>query len=623
MNETKKIRTKNDLIFNLLRADFSELSESETKDILDYLFDTPASLLQQKHLRKRISKVLSENTKAFPTTGDYQDKALNMLIKVSIIDAQNDFYSFVKIIANNVMPNAYRDGRHIQVICEELQGLYESYVKSQEDPEKYKTGRLQVFLPPRSMKSVLCSILFPAWILGRNPKYRILLLGNNTQNAIDNFGRPLKNLIASQEYQAIFPNTQIHPEVKSAQRFNTTAGGGYFCSGGNVAIAGRGGDFIICDDLLSEQTAFSKVERTKINMNYVPGIRSRSQPGAAELIINTRWHLDDLSGFTMGMDGYIRPDGTPSKPKAFRPWKIISVPAILDEAAAILLKRKGDPKSWFNVGDSYWPEYRPLDALEDLKTNYMNTEPYKWNALYMQNPVPEEGNIVKWSDWKVWKRKKPPAISSILVSFDTAWSEKERADYTAFTVWGVFHRTVETNNGKQYIPCLIMLYAEKGKWSFHELCEKCEWLRSESPWKPDYYVIEKKQSGIGLLQELHRRGFPLYEYDPRASKEERLHSAAVLMKAGRVWVPIQFEGDEPTQDLKEWAQEVVEEVCNFPSAPNDDFTDTVSMAIIWMRDNGIIRHEGYDYEDEDEDQEGGPSSYLGGYTPWGALITGR
>ena len=163
--------------------ELDKVSESEQKDILDYLFETPLSLLQQAHLRKRLNKVLSKYAEEIPNS--YKEKTLNMLIKVSVIDAQNDFYSFVKIIANNVIPNPYKDGRHIQVICEELQELYESYVRSQEDPDNNKTGRLQVFLPPRSMKSVLCSILFPAWILGRNPKYRILLLGNNTQNAID------------------------------------------------------------------------------------------------------------------------------------------------------------------------------------------------------------------------------------------------------------------------------------------------------------------------------------------------------------------------------------------------------------------------------------------------------
>lgn len=609
-----KIRNKIDLVFNLLRADFKNLSQEELKDTVEYITTVTEEDLLNATLRRRINKVFKENMEYFPKS--HFELALELLIKISVLDSRVDFYSYVKLISPNVIPNEFKDGRHIQVICEELQELYESYVRSQENPKEHKTGRLQVFLPPRSMKSVLCSILFPSWILGRNPSYRILLLGNNTQNAIDNFGRPLKTLIGSEEYQAIFPNTRIDPEVKSAQRFNTTEKGGYYCAGGNVAIAGRGGDFIICDDLLSEQTAFSKVERTTINMNYVPGIRSRSQPGAAELIINTRWHLDDLSGFTMNMDGYILPDGKPSKKGSLRPWKIISVPAILNESAVEILQKPNDPPEMFVEGGSYWPEWKPLEDLEDLKKNYMATEPYKWNALYMQHPVPEEGNIVKLSDWKVWKQETPPKVSSILVSFDTAWSDKERADYTAFTVWGVFYKEIETINGIQGIPCLILLYAEKGKWSFNDLCDKCEWLRNESPWKPDYYVIEKKQSGIGLLQELHRRGFPLYDYDPRVSKEERLQAAAVIMKAQRVWVPQAFENGVSTGRLKDWAQEVVDEVCNFPSAPHDDFTDTVSMAVIWMRDNGIIRHEAYDYEDEDyEDTE----EYTP-VTPWAVTL---
>lgn len=611
----KMIRTQNDLIFNLLRADFETLEKNEIVEILDYIIDkTPDKLLEQSVLRKRISLVFSDCLEFFPES--HNEKILEFLIKISILDANDSFYSFVKIIAENVIPNKFKDGRHIQVICEHLQDLYESYVRSQEDPTQ-KTERLQVFLPPRSMKSVLCSILFPAWILGKNPKYRILLLGNNTQNAIDNFGRPLKTLISSEEYRAIFPDTQIHPEVKSAQRFNTTKGGGYFCSGGNVAIAGRGGDFIICDDLLSEQTAFSKVERTKINNNYVPGIRSRSQPGAAELIINTRWHLDDLSGFTMKMDGYIKPDGNVSKKRAYRPWKIVSVPAILDKAAADLLRRPGDPKEWFREGDSYWPEWKPIEDILALKDNYGQTEPYKWNALYMQNPVPAEGNIVKRSDWGVFQGDKPPEISQIVVSMDTAFSDKERADYTAITVWGVFHKEVKTHTGdSQYIPSLILLDAEKGKWTFNDLCEKCENLRER--WNPDYFIVENKASGIVLNQELHRRGFPLYEFNPRGPKEERLQAASVIMKAGRVFVPTK--GIETT-DLKDWAEEVVEEVCNFPSAPHDDFADTVSMTIIWMRDNGIIRTQAYDYDEDDEEELKGYRR--NGFSYWGAITSNR
>ena len=608
--------TRKQLLVKLLEKPVESLETSKDLDkILVYLLETPEELLIGKpKLRRKIHKYLM----CLPPEvlkGKHSEDIRDFVINLTVLDAREDFYTYVKLIAENVIPNKFKDGRHIKVICKQLQKLYESYVRAQEDPENFKAERLQVFLPPRSMKSVLCSILFPSWILGRNPKYRILLIGNVTQNAIDNFGRPLKNLMSTPEYGAVFPEVKIDSEVRSSQRFNTTEGGGFYCSGGGVAIAGRGGDFIICDDLLSEQTAFSKTERTKINMNYVPGIRSRAQPGAAELIINTRWHLDDISGFTMGMDGYITREGVPSKKKAYRPWKIVSVPAILDEASSKLLREANDEPGLFQVGASYWPEYKPLDDLMDLRENYMATQPYKWNALYMQNPVPEEGNIVKRSDWSIWKNPSPPMVSQIIVSMDTAFGETQRADYSAYTVWGVFYKNVETlNNGIQGVPQIVLLYAERGKWDFHALCEKCEALRA-SKWKPDYFILEKKASGIVLAQELHRRSFPLIEYDPRGKKEERLQAAAVRMKTGQVWVPAENPNDPDSNVLMDFAEDVVEEVCNFPSAPNDDFTDTVSMAIVYLRDLGILRDETYDYEDPDDE---GTEKFGGGYSYWNA-----
>jgi predicted phage terminase large subunit-like protein len=590
----KQIRTKQDLVYQLLRTPLKELDKGAIAGVLDYLLELDEDTLSNPTLRARLSKVLGEHLGTIPLS--HMEPVRDLLIRISLLDARTNFYSFVKLIAETVIPNQFKDGRHIQLICENLQTLYESY-----DNPDVRTERLQVFLPPRSMKSVLCSILFPAWILGRNPKYRIILVGNSVQTATDVFGRPLKNFIASHEYQEVFPGTLIDPDANSAQRFNTTEGGGYFVAGAGTGIAGRGGDFIICDDMLSEQNAFSKTERTKINNNYIPGIRSRAQPGAAELIVNTRWHLEDPSGFLLKVDV-----------KSKRPWKVISVPAILDKAAVELLRKKTDPPDFYKEGGSYWPEYKPLEDLLELKDNYMKTEPWKWWALYMQNPVPEEGGVIKHSDWRIWDSEDAPQVSQILVSMDTAYGDTERADYSAFTVWGVFHKREETLNGIQLVPNMILLYAEKGKWDFHTLCAKCEWIRSDSPWKPDFFVIEKKASGIVLHQELHRRGFPLIEYDPRGKKLERLQAASMLIKAGRVWLP---EG-------KEWADEVKDEVCSFPSTPHDDLTDTVSMAVIWMRDNGVIHYEAYDYETEDED--GGYSSrgQRGGFTYWDAASRG-
>jgi phage terminase large subunit-like protein len=264
------------------------------------------------------------------------------------------------------------------------------------------------------------------------------------------------------------------------------------------------------------------------------------------------------------------------------------------------LKKPRDPLGAFAPGTSYWPEFKPLRELAALKQNYMDTEPFKWYALYMQNPVPDEGNIVKFEDFKKFKGNKPPGVSQIVVSIDTAYSEKERADYSAITVWGIFYKNVETSSGAQSVPQMILLYAEKGKWNFHEFCEKMEWLRSESPWKPDYFIIEKASGSVVFIRELYRRQFPLYEFDPKGKKAERLQAASMIIKAGRVWLPVENPEEQDSEELKEWAQMVLDEVCNFPSAPHDDLTDTVAMAILWLRDNGTIHYEAYNHVSEDD-----------------------
>jgi len=190
MSNNKVPKTRLQLTYKLLQTNPGDVTENELFEILNYIIETPMDILRQKTARTRIMKVLSseDHWKNY-VPKSIKPKVVDFLINLAVLDAQTDFYTFVKLIAECVIPNTFRDGRHLQVICEHLQHLYNSYVGYEEDPTN-KAGRLQVFLPPRSMKSVLCSILFPAWILGRNPKYRILLIGNNTQNAIDNFGRP-------------------------------------------------------------------------------------------------------------------------------------------------------------------------------------------------------------------------------------------------------------------------------------------------------------------------------------------------------------------------------------------------------------------------------------------------
>lgn len=189
---------------------------------------------------------------------------------------------------------------------------------------------------------------------------------------------------------------------------------------------------------------------------------------------------------------------------------------------------------------------------------------------------------------------------------DTAFSEKSHADYSAYGVWGIFNREVKNSRGvTSVVPNLILLEAEKGKWDYDTLCRKVEQIKEEHA--PDYFVVENKASGLSLIQDLRKRQFPVFEYNPEKDKTTRMYLSQPFFTSGKVWVPA-----APLEDIYDsfmplkWAKPLVEEVCGFPFAPKDDFADVTTMAILWMRDSYKMTLDEYESVDEEEEQEGGP-----------------
>jgi predicted phage terminase large subunit-like protein len=418
--------------------------------------------------------------------------------------------------------------------------------------------------------------------LGRHPNWFFLAIAADKDLAIDNYGRPVKELVDSDRYRAIFPDTILKKDVTAAGRWDTTQRGRFFAAGAGQTIAGRRAHISFCDDVIGEHTTID--EMMDINNWYVgKGLRSRLLPKGGEVIINTRWYVNDLSGFTEKWDK-----------NAERPWNIIRIPALLTEEGRKLLWREGDPEGKFDVGTSFWPEFWPTDKLKEIKAS---NPPADWSALYMQNPVTEEGSIIKREDFKLWKHDDFPKCNYIMVSMDTAFSSKETADFSAYSVWGVFKNevTLFDNETKAILPCMVLLECDKGRWDFAELCAKAQEINSE--YRPDFFIVEDKASGQSLIPELRKRGVPVMPYMPVRDKRYRLQATTPYFQAGRIWVP----------DRASWAEDLVQEVIMFPKAPNDDYTDTVSQAVIWMRDNLRIDNEGYrntDWEEEESFNKG-------------------
>ncbi len=192
--------------------------------------------------------------------------------------AKDDFLSFVKC----VWPD-FVEGSHHRHIAKKFNELATGEI-----------NRLIINMPPRHTKSEFASYLLPAWMVGRDPKLKIIQATHTAELAI-RFGRKAKNLIDSEDYRKIF-DTTLSEDSQAAGRWETSQGGEYFAAGVGGAITGRGADLLIIDDPHSEQDAMSKVSLEKAYEWYTSGPRQRLQPGGKIILVMTRWSTRDLTG---------------------------------------------------------------------------------------------------------------------------------------------------------------------------------------------------------------------------------------------------------------------------------------------------------------------------------------
>ena len=463
-----------------------------------------------------------------------------------------DFLTFVRMMAPKLVSD-WKMGRHIEVISEKLRQLEAGEIK-----------RLMVFLPPRSSKSVICSKLFPAWYIGRNPEHEILTVSHSDQLSSD-FGRSVRDLVNTEEFQKIFTGVSLRSDVRAAGKWKTTQGGTYYAAGVRSQIAGRGAHIAILDDVMSEEDSFSEAGRRYVKEWYPAGLRTRIMPNGAILIINTRYHYDDLCGWLLkqqeDMSEY-----------TIIPWEVIKIPAWLDEQAGELLK--------LPVGSSYFPEWKPTSILkideEEIKAS--NGSRY-WESLYMQNPTPEEGGMIKkdWIQW--WEHDDPPTCDFIIQTLDTAFSTSTSADFSVIQTWGIFHDYEQDEGGYEGFPSnLILLGNVRGRFEYPELRRISQVLYRKHV--PDVCIIEKKASGQSLIQDLRRSGLPIREYIPDKDKISRVYAASPMLESGRVWIPRK----------KKWADELLTEMLQFPHGAHDDQVDALTMAVHYMKESWHLSH---------------------------------
>ncbi len=447
-------------------------------------------------------------------------------------NARESYLGFVKM-----MWPGFIDGRHHKIMADAFERVARGELK-----------RLIINMPPRHTKSEFASYLLPAWFLGLYPEKKVIQTAHTAELAVG-FGRKVRNLVGSKDYQGVFPGVGLQSDSKAAGRWSTSKGGEYFAIGVGGAVTGKGADLLIIDDPHSEQEAmigqFDGSVYDKVFEWYSSGPRQRLQPGGAIVIVMTRWAKRDLTGQIINAS--VKKEGSSE-------WEVIELPAIMPS------------------GEPLWPEFWSLDELQRLKIELPIS---KWSAQYQQDPTSEEGALIKRDWWNVWEDEKPPPCEAVIIAMDTAFSKTERSDYSACVTFGVFNHP---NGVGKPIPNLILLDAWKDKLEFPEL--KATTVQYHKNWQPDMFIVEKKASGAPLIAELRNAGVPVQEFTPtRATGDKivRVNAITDIFASGVVWAP---------ED--QFAIDVVEECAAFPSGDHDDYVDAVTMALMRFRQGGFM-----------------------------------
>ena len=411
--------------------------------------------------------------------------------------------------------------------------------------------RLMIFMPPRHGKSELGSVRFPAWYVGQYPENSIIAASYNSDLASD-FGRQVRNIVGSPEYAALYA-TRLAADSQAADRWHTDQGGSYVSAGVGTGVTGRGAHVFLIDDPFKDReeadseryrdrvwgwytsVAYTRLESTialnSLEESYLSGepfeisaekISEEKSTGllkpieGAIVLINTRWHEDDLSGRLKA-----------EEKRGGDKWEVLDLPAIKEDRAL-------------------WPAKYPIKNLERIRKAI---GPRDWSALYMQKPSPQEGLFFK-REWVRWFDEFPKNMH-IYGASDYAVS-KGGGDWTVHGVFGV-----------DVVENIYVLDWWRGQTASDVWVEK--FLDLVRGWKPLLWGEEKGQIIKSLGPFIDKRCQERNTYVAREQmasvrdKETRAQSIRGRMAMGKVYFPNTL-----------WGRELVERIMTFPTGVDDD-----------------------------------------------------
>ena len=406
--------------------------------------------------------------------------------------------------------------------------------------------RVAICLPPRSLKSFMASVAFPAWVLGHFPS-RELLCVCYAQDLSEKLAWDMRRLMQMPFYLESF-DTRLSSDRGAISEFTTTAGGVRLSTSITGGVTGRGGDINIVDDPHKADDVFSDA-RLAVPRNFYDNTlysRLNDKVRGAMILIGQRLHENDLIGHVLRQEE----------------WKLISFPAIATKDEEHRVLTPYGPRTFRRAkGEPLHAEREPLSVLERQRKAMGQAS---FQAQYQQDPTPEGGNWVQ-PQWfqRYTPATKPQEFGGVALSVDSANKASETSDYTVLTVWGI--------SGEHY----YLLHLVRQRVEFHDLVTLVE--MAATAYKVDDILIEDRASGTPLIQELKREGqWNVVECQPVGDKVMRFGPQAHLFRLGHVFVP----AGAP------WVDEYIRELCAFPNTHYADQVDSTSQFLAWVREPG-------------------------------------
>lgn len=422
---------------------------------------------------------------------------------------------------------------HIGCISEYLEACY-----------RRELTKLIINIPFRMLKSSICSIAFPSWVMGNEPTTKFMCVSYSDQLATD-LSVKCRQLVESDWFAKIFPDFQLAKDSNQKTRFDTAVNGYRYATSAGGSATGMGADFLLADDYMSPRMSKSDQERESALGNWAPMFQTRKNDPirSVETIIEQRTHDKDLTGMLLKEGGYEH----------------------------LCLQGKFESRKIFSFG-KFYKEVEQGELLQPNRLSQEVLDRYKialgsqdYAAQIQQSPMAEGGNIVKLH-W--FKRYSPELLDAmkfetIVVSCDTAYQPDQLADPSCLGAWGIKDNNI-------YLLDLVnecLAYPDLER-VLNNFLDK---------WRPDWTLIENRASGQSLIQKLQAEGkYAVKKIEitkEKGNKIVRLHNVSAIIEAGNVYLP----------ERAEWLFDYENQLTKFPNSEKADMVDMSSQCLEFFK----------------------------------------